>query len=132
MKNGLNHDALLAGINSTEFRFREADYGHYPKGLLYGLQCLESWLFDDRKPFIHLECLDTLQFLREQMKTGYFEKLVQEYLLDNTHGAVVTVIPERGKIRVTEQKLQEKLAGYKASLTKEEITALVEETHRLK
>ncbi len=132
VKNGLNHDALLAGINSTEFRFREADYGHYPKGLLYGLQCLESWLFDDRKPFIHLECLDTLQFLREQMKTGYFEKLVQEYLLDNTHGAVVTVIPERGKNRVTEQKLQEKLAGYKASLTKEEITALVEETHRLK
>lgn len=132
VKNGLNHDALLAGINSTEFRFREADYGHYPKGLLYGLQCLESWLFDDRKPFIHLECLDTLQFLREQIKTGYFEKLVQEYLFDNTHGAVVTVVPERGKNRVNEQKLQEKLAKYKASLTEEEITALVEETHHLK
>ena len=59
-----------------------------PKGLLYGLQCMESWLFDDTKPFIHLECLDTLQFLREQIKTGYFEDLIQKYLLDNAHGAV--------------------------------------------
>ena len=37
VKEGLNQDALLAGINSTEFRFREADYGQFPKGLLYGL-----------------------------------------------------------------------------------------------
>ena len=96
VKEGLNQDALLAGINSTEFRFREADYGQFPKGLLYGLQCMESWLFDDTKPFIHLECLDTLQFLREQMNTGYFENLIQKYLLDNTHGAVVAVVPEKG------------------------------------
>ena len=74
VKEGLNQDALLAGINSAEFRFREADYGQFPKGLLYGLQCMESWLFDDTKPFIHLECLDTLQFLREQMNIGYFDE----------------------------------------------------------
>ena len=47
VKEGLNQDSLLAGINSAEFRFREADYGQFPKGLLYGLQCMESWLFDD-------------------------------------------------------------------------------------
>lgn len=131
VKKGLNQDALLAGINSTEFRFREADYGQFPKGLLYGLQCMESWLFDDKKPFIHLECLDTLQFLREQMNTGYFEKLIQKYLLDNTHGAVVTVVPKKGLNKVREDALAEKLAAYKATLSPEEIKKLVEQTHHL-
>lgn len=132
VKNGLNHDSLLAGINSTEFRFREADYGHYPKGLLYGLQCLESWLFDDTKPFIHLECLDTLQFLREQIPNGYFEQLIQEYLIDNMHGAVVTVVPKRGKNSVQEKQLEEKLAAYKASLSEEELQEMVSNTRHLK
>lgn len=131
VKEGLNQDALLAGINSAEFRFREADYGQFPKGLLYGLQCMESWLFDDTKPFIHLECLDTLQFLREQMNTGYFEKLIQKYLLDNTHGAVVTVVPTKGLNKVREDALAEKLAAYKATLSPEEIKKLVEQTHHL-
>lgn len=131
VKEGLNQDALLAGINSIEFRFREADYGQFPKGLLYGLQCMESWLFDDKKPFIHLECLDTLQFLREQMNTGYFEKLIQKYLLDNTHGAVVTVVPKKGLNKVREDALAEKLAAYKATLSPEEIKKLVEQTHHL-
>lgn len=128
---GLNKDALLAGINSTEFRFREADYGQFPKGLLYGMQCMESWLYDDSKPFIHLECLDTLQFLREQIGTGYFEKLIQEYLLDNNHGAVVVVAPEQGLNRVNEEKLQKQLADYKAGLSSEEIRELVKKTRHL-
>lgn len=132
VQNGLNKDSLLAGINSTEFRFREADYGHYPKGLLYGLQCLESWLHDDTKPFIHLECLDTLEFLRQQIPTGYFEKLIQEYLVANTHGAVVTVVPERGLNKVREEQLEQKLARYKESLGEQEIQKLVKETHHLK
>ena len=131
VKEGLNQDALLAGINSTEFRFREADYGQFPKGLLYGLQCMESWLFDDTKPFIHLECLDTLQFLREQMNTGYFENLIQKYLLDNTHGAVVAVVPKKGLNKVREEALAEKLAAYKATLSPQEIKKLVEQTHHL-
>ena len=68
VKEGLNQDSLLAGINSAEFRFREADYGQFPKGLLYGLQCMESWLFDDTKPFIHLEFLIRYSFYASRSK----------------------------------------------------------------
>ncbi len=38
---GLNRKSLKAGINLYEFRYREADFGPYPKGLMYGLQCLD-------------------------------------------------------------------------------------------
>ena len=93
---------------------------------------MESWLFDDTKPFIHLECLDTLQFLREQIKTGYFEDLIQKYLLDNAHGAVVVVAPEKGLNRVREQALAEKLAAYKAGLSDEEVQALIAQTRHLR
>ena len=67
IRNGLNKKALSAGINSSEFKFREADFGAYPKGLIYGLQCLESWLYDDGAPFTHLEALETFRFLKEQV-----------------------------------------------------------------
>ncbi|MCM1282072.1 MAG: insulinase family protein [Muribaculaceae bacterium] len=132
VEHGLDADALLAGINSAEFRFRESDYGQFPKGLLYGLQCMESWLFDDMQPFLHLECLDTLDFLRKQIGTGYFEKLVQEYLLDNPHGAVVTVCPERGLNTKNERALKERLAARKAAMTAEERQSLIEATRRLR
>lgn len=132
VKTGINKEALLAGINSSEFKFREADFGQFPKGLLFGLNCLDSWLFDDMKPFIHLECLDTFAKLRRAVDTDYFEKLIQEYLLDNTHGSSVTVKPKRGLGNEKEEALAKELSDYKASLSNEEIKKLVEDTEHLK
>lgn len=132
VKTGINKEALLAGINSSEFKFREADFGQFPKGLLFGLNCLDSWLFDDMKPFIHLECLDTFAKLRRAVDTDYFEKLIQEYLLDNTHGSSVTVKPKRGLGNEKEEALAKELSDYKASLSDEEINKLIEDTEHLK
>lgn len=132
VKTGINKQALLAGINSSEFKFREADFGQFPKGLLFGLNCLDSWLFDDMKPFIHLECLGTFAKLRKAVDTDYFEKLIQEYLLDNTHGSSVTVKPKRGLGNEREEALAKELSDYKASLSDEEIKKLIEDTEHLK
>ena len=130
-ENGLNRKALEAGINYQEFQYREADYGRYPKGLMYGLQILDSWLYDDEKPFINIEALDTFAFLRSQMDTGYFEELIRRYLLDNTHGAIVVVKPERGRTARMDKELSEKLQAYKAGLSEEEVEELVRRTHEL-
>lgn len=132
VKTGINKEALLAGINSSEFKFREADFGQFPKGLLFGLNCLDSWLFDDMKPFIHLECLGTFAKLRKAVDTDYFEKLIQEYLLDNAHGSSVTVKPKRGLGNEREEALAKELSDYKASLSDEEIKKLIEDTEHLK
>lgn len=132
VKDGINKKALLAGISSSEFRFREADYGQFPKGLLYGIQCLDSWLYDDEKPFIHLEAIDTYRFLKKQVNTGYFEQLVQKYLLDNTHASVVIIEPEHGLVAKRDAELAQKLSEYKDSLTEQEIGQLIADTRRLK
>lgn len=128
---GIDKKALEAGINYHEFRYREADFGNYPKGLMYGLQMMDSWLYDDEKPFIHIEALDTFEFLKKQVQTDYYEQLIQKYLLDNTHGAIVVVKPERGRTARMEKELEEALQAYKMSLSKEEQERLVERTKAL-
>ena len=132
VEKGIDKKALQAGINYHEFRFREADYGNYPKGLMYMLQLFDSWLYDDRKPFIHMQAIPTFEFLKSQIGTGYFEALIQEYLLDNTHGSIVIIKPERGRTARLDKELEEKLAAYKAGLSSEEVQKLVEDTKALR
>ncbi|MCI5869493.1 MAG: insulinase family protein [Dorea sp.] len=130
-ENGMDKKALEAGINYHEFRYREADFGGYPKGLMYGLQIMDSWLYDDEKPFIHIEAIDTFEYLKKQVDTGYFEELIRKYLLDNQHGAIVIIKPEKGRTARMDKELDEKLQTYKASLSKEEQENLVQCTKNL-
>ncbi len=131
VKEGIDKKALEAGINYHEFRYREADFGNYPKGLMYGLQLMDSWLYDDEKPFIHIEALDTFEFLKKQVGTGYYENLIQKYVLENTHGAIVIVKPEKGRTARMDKELEERLQIYKNSLSKEEQEELAARTEAL-
>lgn len=129
---GLDEKSLQAAINFYEFRYREADYGRFPKGLMYGLRVMRSWLHDNDQPFLHLKDNAGYAFLKEQIGTGYYETLIQKYLLDNTHSSLVILKPKVGLTTEKENKIKEKLATYKASLSKEEILQLIEETRNLK
>ena len=131
VKNGMDEKALLAGINYHEFRYREADFGNYPKGLMYEFQIFDSWLYDDEKPFLHIEATKVFEFLKKQVKTGYFEQLIQTYLLDNTHGSVIALKPEKGRTARLDKELEKKLQEYKSSLNADEVEKLVKTTHQL-
>ena len=131
VENGIDQKALRAGINYHEFRFREADFGNYPRGLMYGLQLYDSWLYDEEKPFIHMEAIPTFEFLKSQVETGYFEDLIRTYLLDNTHGSIVIIRPEQGRTARMDRELAKKLQSYKDSLMPEEIQKLVQDTKEL-
>ena len=76
---GINRKSLLAGMNYFEFKYREADYGSAPKGLMYGLQCLDSWLYDG-DPMTHLCYQETFDFLKKEVENGYFEQLIRDYV----------------------------------------------------
>lgn len=130
--NGIDEKAFLAGINYYEFKYREADFGSYPKGLMYGLQALDSWLYDDMKPFVHIECNDNFRFLRENVATGYFEGIIKKYLIDNTHAATITLVPEIDLTAKEDEALKAKLAAYKDTLLTEEKKAIAEYTVHLK
>ena len=131
IKEGFNKNTIKGGLNIYEFRYREADFGSYPPGLMYGLQALDSWLYDDDKPFIHIKAGDTFKKLRDKVDTDYFEGLVEKNILNNPHKSFVTVVPSVGLTEKEDEELKDKLAAYKASLNDEQLEKIVSDTKQL-
>ena len=129
---GLDQRALLASINRFEFKYREANYGLYPKGLVYGLNALDTWLYNDMTPFINLELGDAFTSLREKMDKGYFEGLIRKHFLDNPHKAIVVMTPEVGLTEKISEELRQKLETYAAGLSTEERQKIVDDLAALR
>lgn len=129
---GLDKKTLQATLNYYEFKYREADFGSYPKGLMYGLNMLESWLYDDAKPFYYIELLDTYRELKDAVQTSFYEDMIRTLLLRNTHKSLVTVKPVKGLTGKKERKLAEALAAKKAQMSDAQIRQIVKETVELK
>lgn len=120
VEKGFDEKAILSAIHHFEFKYREADYGTAPKGLMYGLDALDSWLYDDKKPFIHLEAIETYRNLRKKAKEGYFEELIRKYLLDNPHAATVILLPKEGLGAAQEAEQKRLLAEKKNAMSEGE------------
>lgn len=129
---GIDKKALKAAVNYFEFKYREGDFGSYPKGLMLGLQALDSWLYDKKAPFMHIEANDTYKQLRRSIETGYFEDLITSMLLQNPHKTIMTVVPVRGLTTKKDEALYNKLQAYKNTLSDEEIRRIVEDTKDLR
>lgn len=132
VKNGIDRKTLEAALNGTEFKEREADSGSIPKGLVYSQRALKTWLYDDNEPYSALKYEKYYAFLRKMLSTDYYEKLIQEYILNNTHSVLIEMNPEPGLAVKNEIELEKKLAAYKASLSDEEIEKLIADTKALK
>lgn len=132
VEKGLNKKAIYSAINNYEFKYREADFGRFPKGLIYGLNFLNSWLYDDAKALELADSLTPLAALKEKVDTGYFEQLIKESFLDNTHKAYVYLYPEEGKNERLEEELKAQLAKMKNKLNSKQLNYLIEDTKKLK
>ena len=132
VEKGIDKKSLLAGLSYDEFKYREADFGRFPKGLLYGLQVMDSWLYDDEKPWINVEAGETFAELKKEVDGRYFEELVEKYFLNNNHKSVVVLRPEKGLTEKKDEELKNKLQKYKDSLSEDEIKKIVQETKELK
>ena len=132
VKDGINERTIEAGINYYEFKYREADYGPYPKGLMYYLTMMDSWLYDENKPFVHVEAGETFEIIKKNSENGFFEKFIEDNIIGNNHEVVLSLVPKHGLAEEKEAKEAEQLAKYKATLSKEELEELVKQTKALK
>jgi len=128
---GLDKKLIEASINLMEFKLREADFGRSPKGLVYNIKCMNSWLYDE-SPFLHLAYESALNKVKAALTTDYFETLIKQQLLGNNHKSVVVLKPRQGLAEQRAKEIREYLANYKAKLSAEEITQLIEQTKQLK
>ena len=131
VENGIDRDSLKAALNIFEFRYREADFGSFPKGIYYSIDVIQAMMLDDKRPFALLDASDAYVYLNSVVDTGYFETLIEQFILDNSHKVILTVAPEKGKVDRQEKSLKEKLAAYKSSLSTEELKAMVTATKDL-
>lgn len=131
VQEGLDKTLLEASLNITEFALREADFGGRPIGLAYGIRVMDQWLYG-KDPVAVLRYDGALKAIREGLKTTYFEDLIRQCILENNHKALVSIYPEKGLQEEKEQAERDKLAALKASLSDEDIAAIVADTKKLK
>ena len=130
VKNGIDKKLIEGCINAYEFRLREADTGGYPKGLIYYMNAMDSWLYDG-DPLMHIKYENQIQNIKKALTTNYFESLIEKYLLNNSHSSLLILKPEKGLSDKEEKQLQEELNTYKSSLREDEIQKIVDETEGL-
>ncbi len=129
---GLNKNSLRGAINIHEFQYREADFGSFPRGLIYGTRIIKSWMYDENKLFDNLKDSLVFEELKGKIDTDYFENLIKDHMLNNNHATLVVLKPKVGLNKVKEAKLKEKLSAYKESLSHNELINIVEETKVLR
>ena len=127
VREGVGEKALRAAINSLEFSSREADYGGAPKGLIYAIACMDTWLYDDNDPFSGLRYEQEYAALKERVTTGYFEELIEKKLIENNHSAEVELQAKAGLLARKEAELRQRLDARRQTFTPEEIEALIRE-----
>ncbi|WP_196594538.1 insulinase family protein [Pectinatus sottacetonis] len=128
---GIDKKLLKAAFNIIEFKLREADFGQAPKGLIYNIQLMKSWLYDG-DPVIGLQYEALLKDIKTKITTNYFEKLLQEIIIDNPHKLLFTFAPDDKIAAAKEKKLAAQLQQKKAAMSEAELKKIIETTKKLK
>ena len=131
VEKGIDKTLLQASINLMEFRLREADFGLAPKGLIYGLRILRTWLYGDN-PNIYLRYESDLQTIKDNLNNKFFENLLQKYFIDNPHKVLLILSPDKNLAKQRDNSVSEKLAEIKSKLSDSEIAKIIETTKQLK
>lgn len=127
----LDHTLVQAALNMLEFRLRESDFGSSPKGLIYAIGMMKTWLYGGA-PTDYLRYEDVLLQLKDGLSNGYFEQVIRESFLENPHEALVTLAPSRTLGQEREAAQAQILAEKKAAMTAEEIEEIIASCAALK
>ncbi len=120
-EDGIDEGTLAASINTYEFDLRESNTGRFPRGLIWMLRALSTWLYDGN-PLEPLAFELPLQSVKARVQRGerYFESLIQRYLLDNCHRVAVVLKPDSMLAERRAAEEADRLARIWASMDQQE------------
>ena len=130
-KNGIDEKLLLSAINYMEFLLREADYGYRPKGLAHGMRMMYGYLHNS-DPVESVKIWKYFDEIRNNISNGYFESLIKEKILNNSHKSFTVITPKEGLQAENDNVIKKELEDYKNSLSKEDLEKIVNDTKALK
>ena len=133
VRDGIPREEIEAALLSLEFSNREIRRSGGPFSLVWLQRSFRGWLHG-KNPWERLLFVPFFTALKERIagEEGFFEALIQKYLLDNPHRALVLVEPEPGYLEKKEAALAGALAQKEEALSGEERRAIRKKTRNLK
>lgn len=122
LEEGIPKENLTSALGRLEFSAREADFGSYPRGMVYMTACMEYALLND-DPISPLEYNKLFDFLREKINTGYFNDLLKEVILTPNSTLILTPDPEFNTKK--DEELARKLDRKLSQMSNEERDELI-------
>ncbi|CAG1772664.1 hypothetical protein BAC2_02837, partial [uncultured bacterium] len=132
-KEGIDPDTVEASLNTIEFQLRELNTGSFPRGLALLIASLTSWVYHG-DPLGPLAYEGPLNAIKNHFASNprYFEGLIQQYLLNNSHRATVILEHDAEYRQRLEDDEVARLAKIKAGLNEADLKAIIENTRQLK
>ncbi|MEI7849240.1 MAG: peptidase M16, partial [Chloroflexota bacterium] len=123
---------IAASLNTVEFHLREKNTGRFPRGLSLMLGALSTWIYDG-DPLSALAFEKPLNTLKEKAKGNrFFEGLIEQYLLNNSHRSSVRLIPDPEEGKRRDLMEAERLSKIKNGLSQEELSNIIALASELK
>lgn len=129
--NGLDHARLHNTLSRIEFAMREMACDGAPRGLVFAITSLESWLYGG-DPAQNLCYNDVFASLRAKIDEGWFERFLREVLLDNPHTGRVCLLPSKTLGEEKRQAEKARLAAVKAGLNDDDTAKIMREFEALR
>ena len=127
---GIEEDMVKSAVNSVDFKLRESNFGGFPKGIVYNIQTLASWLYG-ADPFMHLKYDKLMEKIKRKSTDRYFESLIDKYLLNNNHQSVMLAKPKPDLEKKKDAKVRKNMRTLKDSMSLKDIESLVQKTQEL-
>ena len=128
---GIDKKRLAGVLSRTEFASREKDFGGFPKGLVYGIESMNTWLYGgDPADALNIDGL--FAPLAEMAENGGYEQLIREVFLDSRHHADVIMLPSATIADEKREAEKKRLAEIKAGWTDEQIRQVMDDFKTLR
>ena len=129
---GIPPEEVEAALLSMEFSQREIRRSGGPFSLVWMRRSLRSWLHGC-KPWESLLLQPAMEKIKKNLAAdkGYFESLIQKYLLDNPHRALVILEPKEDFLPQQEERLFRELANIEKNMGENERRQIIGKSKNL-
>lgn len=130
---GIHPHTVEAAVNTIEFRLRENNAGHFPRGLMLMLRALTTWLYGG-DPLALLAFEGPLQAVKDRIQAGGndLRDLIRRCFLENPHRTTLLLEPDPGLRKRYEDEEKTRLELARSQMGPRRLRELVENARELK
>jgi len=127
---GFDYKKVQSAISKFEFKTKEADFGQYPKGIIYAIKVMETWLYDEN-PFVNFNYDEIFIKAKEATKNGLLQSLITKYFINNKHKVLLTLVPDINFNTNKDKIVTNRLKSFSDTLTSEDRIELIKHNKEL-